>query len=128
MRRMRQAFEKNKAKMNPKEVAMLGDKDWMWMHLRRGEEVYGQGTGGLSDDFRLLNSDFGFKIEDIRKDLPVQLWHGKLDTFVPLHHAEKVAARLGDNAHLKISDDTHASIWAVRKEEYLSELVRAIKD
>ncbi|KAJ9653330.1 hypothetical protein H2198_007472 [Neophaeococcomyces mojaviensis] len=110
MKRIHQAFEKDKAKMNPKDVAMFGNKNFMWMHLRGGEEVYGQGTDGLSDDFRLLNSDFGFKIEDIRKDLPVQLWHGKLDTFVPLQHAEKVAARLGKNAHLRVSNDTHASI------------------
>lgn len=127
MKRIRQAFEKDKAKMDPKDAAVFGDEDWMWMHLRRGEEVYGQGMDGFSDDFRLLNSDFGFRIEDIRKDLPVQLWHGKLDTFVPLQHGEKVAARLGGNAHLRVTDDTHASIWAERKEEYLGELVRAIK-
>lgn len=127
MRRIRQGFEKNKANMNLKDVAVFGDQDFMWMHLRKGEEVFGQGMGGFSDDFRLLNSDFGFRIEDIRKDLPVQLWHGELDTYVPLQHAEKIAARLGDNAHLRVSDDTHASIWADRKEEYLGELVRAIK-
>jgi hypothetical protein len=46
---------------------------------------------------------------------------------VPLQHAEKVAARLGDNAHLSITDDTHLSIWAERKKEYLVELVMAIK-
>jgi hypothetical protein len=46
---------------------------------------------------------------------------------VPLQHAEKTAARLGDNAQLRVSGDTHASIWTERKEEYLRELVRAIK-
>ncbi len=127
MRLLCKAFEKGKAKMHPKDVAVFGDKDWMWMHIRRAGEVYKQGMDGFSNDFRVLNSDFGFRIEDVRKDLPVQLWHGKLDNMVPLQHAEKVAARLGDNAHLRVSDDTHASIWAERKEEYLGELVRAIK-
>lgn len=127
MKLIRQAFEKDKANMHPKDVPVLCDRDFMWMHLRRAAEVYRQGMDGLSRDFRLLNSDFGFKIEDIRKDLPVQLWHGRLDNMVPLQHAEKVKARLGDNAHLKITDDTHAGIWAMRKEEYLAELVKAIK-
>jgi len=77
--------------------------------------------------FRLLNSAFRYGIEDIRKDLPVQLWHERLDTMVPLQHAQKVAARLGDNARLRISDDTHASIWAERKEVNLRELVSAIQ-
>ena len=129
MRRIVQAFEKEKkGGMNPKDVAMFGDKNFMWMHLRRGEEVYGQGLTGMSDDFRLLNSDFAFKIEDIRKDLPFRIWHGRLDTFVPLQHAQKVKARLGNNARLEISDDqTHASIWREKKEEYISELVKAIE-
>lgn len=127
MKLMRKAFEKDKKSMNPKDVAVLGEEDFMWMHVRRAAEVYKQGMDGMSNDFRLLNSDFGFRIEEIRKDLPVRLWHGRLDDFVPLQHAKKVAARLGDNAQLMLSDDTHASIWAERKEEYLGELVRAIK-
>jgi pimeloyl-ACP methyl ester carboxylesterase len=113
--------------MHPKDVPVCGDRDYLWMNLRRAGEVYEQGMDGMSDDFRLLNSDFGFKIEDVRKDLPVHIWHGRLDDMVPLQHAEKVAARLGDNAHLRITDDTHLSVWAEQKEEYLGELVRAIK-
>lgn len=127
MRRLRKGFEKDKAKMNPKDVAVFGDMDFMWMHLRSSREAFGQGMDGFSDDFRLLNADFGFRIEDVRKDLPVQLWHGRLDTYVPLQHGEKIAARLGNNAHLRVGDDTHASISADRKEEYLGELVRAMK-
>jgi len=127
MELLRKAFDKDKAKMRPKDAALFGDKDFMLMHLRRAEEVYRQGMDGVSNDFRVLNSNFGFRIEDVRKDLPVQLWHGRLDTMVPLQHAEKVAARLGANANLRISDDTHASIWVERKEEFLGELVRAIK-
>ena len=127
MKLMLKNFEKDKAKMHPKDIPVLGDKDFMRMHLRRASEVYKQGMDGFSNDFRLLNSDFGFKIEDIRKDLPLQLWHGRLDTMVPLQHAQKVAARVGSNAHLRISDDTHAGIWKERKEEYLRELVRAIE-
>lgn len=127
MTRIRNAFEKDKTRMHPKDIPVLGAESFMWMHLRRSAEVHKQGIYGLSEDFRLLSSDFGFRIEDIRKDLPVQLWHGRLDNFVPLQHGEKVAARLGDNAHLEISDDTHASIWAERKGEYLAALVAAIK-
>ena len=124
---MRKAFDKDKKKMHSKEVAMFGDQDWMWMHLRRGAQVYQRGMDAMSQDFRVLNSDFGFKIEDIRKDLPVQIWHGKLDNMVPLQHAQKVAARLGTNAQLRIEDETHASIWQNRREEFLGELVKTIK-
>lgn len=126
-RRFATAFDKQKATMNPKDWVLFGDKDWRWMRLRVAAETYRQGMAGFSQDFKLLNSDFGFKIEDIRKDLPVQVWHGKLDNFVPPHHGENVAARIGENAILRISDDTHASISTTHKEEYLTELVKAIK-
>lgn len=127
MRRVRKRFEKEKTKMNPKDLAVFGDMDLMWLQLRSSREAFGQGIDGVSDDFRLLNADFGLRIEDIRKDLPVQLWYGRLDTDVPLQHGEKIASRLGDNANLRVSDDTHASISADRKEEFLGELVRALK-
>lgn len=127
-RRFAAALDKQKATMNPKDWILLGDTNWRWMRLRVAAEAYRQGMDGFSQDFKLLNSDFGFKIEDIRKDLPVQVWHGKLDNFVPPHHGEKVAARIGDNAILRITDDTHASISTTHKEEYLTELVKAIED
>ena len=113
--------------MNPKDLAFYEDEDQARLNLRVAREVYAQGMDGMMDDFRLLNSDFGLKIEDIRKDLPVQVWHGNMDNFVPLQHAEKVKARVGVNATLRVSDDTHASIFALRKEEYLGELVKAIE-
>jgi len=127
MKLSRRNFETNKSSIHSKDLAVFGSDDFMWWHIRRSREVYRQGMDGMSTDFRVLNSDFGFRIEDIRKDLPVYIWHGRMDNMVPLQHAEKVAARLGDNAHLKVSDDTHLSIWADYKEEYLGELVKAIK-
>lgn len=127
MKSIRDAFENGKSSMHAKDVEMFGDHSWMYMHMRRSAEYYVQGTEGFSQDFRLLSSDFGFKIEDIRKDLPVRLWHGRLDNMAPLQHAEKVAARIGDNAHLEITDDTHASIWWNRKEDFLRELVEAVE-
>ncbi|EEQ85429.2 alpha/beta hydrolase fold protein [Blastomyces dermatitidis ER-3] len=52
------------------------------------QEDYAQGFDGVTQDDRLVASDFGFRIEDICLDLPVQLWHGKYDRFVPLNHGE----------------------------------------
>lgn len=128
MKLLREAFEKDKASMSPKDVAVFGDEDYMWLNLRRSAEVFRQGVDGCLDDFRVLNSDFGFRIEDVRKDLPVLMWHGKADDMVPLQHAEKVAVRLGENARLCVTDDTHLSIWYERKEEFLRDLMKAIED
>ncbi|ETN41029.1 uncharacterized protein HMPREF1541_02963 [Cyphellophora europaea CBS 101466] len=127
LRLMRRGFEKEKAGMHPKDVAFFGDENWMKMRLRLTRETYAQGLMGMSDDYRVLNSDFGFRIEDIRKDLPVQVWHGDKDVFAPTRHGREVAKRLGDNATLHITDDTHASISKDRQEGWMGDLVKAIR-
>jgi len=59
---------------------------------------------------QISGMDFGFRIEDIRSNLP-QLWYGKHDTHVPLRHGEQIAARLGSRARLRKEDKTHASMY-----------------
>jgi pimeloyl-ACP methyl ester carboxylesterase len=69
--------------------------------------------------------DHGFRIEDIRPELPVHLWYGKLDSFVPPNHGVQIAARLGGRAYLRLEDETHASIVVNRMREILEHLVRS---
>lgn len=68
---------------------------------------------GFPLDFKVLNAEVGFQIEEIRKDLPIQLWYESLHANVPLQHGEETAARLGDNAYLKVEQEPHASIYTV---------------
>ena len=95
-------------------------------YLRSSQESFAQGFDAALQDGRVLSSDFGFRIQDIRSDLPVQLWYGKRDVFVPLNHGETIAKRLGDRAHLRIKDETHASIFFNWREQFLAELVGGI--
>ncbi|KAF9878769.1 alpha beta hydrolase fold protein [Colletotrichum karsti] len=87
-------------------------------------QYYAQGIDGVSYDGHLDGTEFGFRIEDIRSDLPVRLWYGKDDTFVPPNHGVQIAKRLGDNAHLRLEDDTHASIFFGWRKEVLEDLVK----
>lgn len=84
--------------------------DWPRLSLRSGRECFGQGFEGVWQDGKVICTDFGFRIEEIRPDLPMQLWYGKLDTFVPPNHGVQIAARLGTRAYLRMEDETHASI------------------
>lgn len=128
LRRFREQFEQGKASMHPKDAAVFGDHDFMLFRLASSRQAYAQGTTVFAEDARVMSSPWEFRIEDIRKDLPVYLWYGKLDTNVPLHHGEKIAARIGPNAYLRVKDDdTHVSISQNYKQEYLGELVRAIE-
>jgi hypothetical protein len=94
--------------------------------LASARESFAQGFDAALQDGRLLSADWGFRIEDVRPDLPVQLWYGKLDSFVPPYHGETIAKRLGDRATLRMEDETHSSIFFNLREQVLADLVKRI--
>jgi hypothetical protein len=111
---------------NEKDQAFM-KSDWPRLGLLSARESFAQGYEGVWQDGRLICTDFGFRVEDIRPDLPVQLWYGKLDTFVPPNHGVQIAARLGARAQLRLVDETHASIALNRMKEALEDLVRSME-
>lgn len=58
--------------------------------LEGAPESTRQGHAGVICDDLTLVSPWGFELSAITA--PLHLWHGELDTLVPLHHAEYVAA------------------------------------
>lgn len=107
-----------------KDLEVLKNEDFLRLMLRSTRESQAQGFDGVRQDGKVMCMDFGFRIEDIRLDLPVQLWYGKHDTFIPLNHGEQIAARLGGSAHLRVVDETHVSISANCRKEVLEEIIR----
>ncbi|KAH8771492.1 Alpha/Beta hydrolase protein [Hyaloscypha finlandica] len=121
---LQQSVSKSEGSAQAKDLEVMKDEDFLRLYLRSTRESFAQGFEATLQDGRAMCMDWGFRIEDIRPDLPVQLWYGKLDTFVPLNHGVQIAARLGDRAHLRVEDETHASISGQRmKEEILRGLV-----
>ncbi len=61
------------------------------------------GDHGWWDDSRAEMEPWGFSFADIR--VPVQLWHGRRDRFVPFQHGQWLAERIpGVEAHLTETD------------------------
>ncbi|WQF87007.1 Putative alpha/beta hydrolase-1 [Colletotrichum destructivum] len=118
-----QEAEKNKATFPRQENGIWDDREIVGRMVMTSRQYYAQGIDGVSHDGHLDGTEFGFRIEDIRSDLPVRLWYGKDDTFVPANHGRQIAKRLGTNAHLRIEDDTHASIFFRWRKEVLADLV-----
>ncbi|KAI3329184.1 alpha/beta-hydrolase [Xylariaceae sp. AK1471] len=119
--RFQQEWSASKSSAHPKDVEALDDPDLVRWLVRNHREAYRQGFHGFSLDGGLMSVDFGFRIEEIRRDLPIHLWYGKDDTNVPPSHGEGIAARLGPMTRLRIEDETHGSLtWNCR--------VRALED
>jgi pimeloyl-ACP methyl ester carboxylesterase len=110
---------------NKKDQEFFNDEDFVRLFLRGAREAYGQGFEAMTQDGKLMCLDWGFRIEDIRPDLPVQLWYGKQDTHVPLNHGVQIAARLGARAQLNVRDETHASLWVNTMKEAMEGIVKA---
>jgi pimeloyl-ACP methyl ester carboxylesterase len=55
-------------------------------------EAARQGTRGPVWDYRVLMLPWGFRPEAIR--VPIGIWHGDLDSVVPLRQAEELARRI----------------------------------
>ncbi|KMU90093.1 alpha/beta hydrolase fold [Coccidioides immitis H538.4] len=108
-----------------KELEVMRDEDVLRLFLRTSRESFAHGCDPTVQDGRLVSTDFGFQVEDIRSDLPVQLWYGKHDSSVPLNHGVQIAARLRGRAHLRVEDESHWSISNNRREEYLEALLRS---
>jgi len=55
-------------------------------------EALRQGPDGVVDDYRRWITPWPFAFEDI--EAPVDVWQGDDDRAIPMHHAERLAARL----------------------------------
>lgn len=106
-----------------KDLAFMRSR-WPALSVRCTREAFAQGYEGVWQDGRLMSFDFGFKVEDIRPHLPVQLWYAKHDIFVPPNHGVQIAARLRGKVQLRVEDETHASIVVNKPREILEELVK----
>jgi len=81
-------------------------------HMRAG--IGPQGDGWLDDDVAFV-SPWGFDLEDIR--VPLQLWHGEQDKFVPFAHGVWLAERI-QNVDARLSAaDGHLTLFLRRVPE-----------
>lgn len=79
------------------------------------------GIWGWFDDDMAFFDDWGFDLDQIA--VPLSIWHGAHDRFVPIAHGEWLAAQLPRaKAHLR-PDDGHLSLTVTGYGEILDELV-----
>lgn len=85
--------------------------------------AFRHGPWGWYDDDLAFVGDWGFDVADIR--VPVSVWQGREDLFVPITHGEWLAAHIpGARAHLR-PDHGHLSLGIGAFGEILDDLVEA---
>jgi pimeloyl-ACP methyl ester carboxylesterase len=80
-----------------------------------GRDAVERGIEGWRDDDLEVDRPWGFALEDI--GVPVLLWHGRHDLFVPFAHGEWLAKRIpGADARLS-EEDGHLTLFVRRISE-----------
>jgi pimeloyl-ACP methyl ester carboxylesterase len=95
--------------VSPEDAAAMraGLGPWWLRSMQLGLEL---GDEGWWDDGVAHFGDWGFELNDI--EVPVQLWHGRHDKFVPFQHGEWLARNIpGVEAHLT-DDDGHMTLFS----------------
>jgi hypothetical protein len=98
------------------------DVDLLRLTVRSWTEAFAQGPDYVWDDGVKSCMPFGFRVEDVREELIVQLWYGRNDSNVPPLHGYQIAARLGGRAQLRMEDETHSGIYVHWAREILENI------
>lgn len=113
---------------HPKDFEIFKDDDLIRLISRSSKEAYMQGLDGMMVDGQVACAPSGFRVEDIPKTLPMQLWYGTLDKSVG-RVGEVIKERLKDheNVRLHLEEETHASILVLNRERILRELIESME-
>lgn len=130
---LRRNFDLKKA--HPADVEITKNPnypDMQRLFIRSSREALSQGLGGYLDDAQTLSKDPGFRVEDIRPDLLVQLWYGTDDTNVSPKAGEETAERLRAAGNTKVElhmepGETHGSTQVKFQRQQLEDLLRAME-
>lgn len=132
MESVRWSFDLKKAHPADAEIARRADyPDLVRLFLESAREAVAQGWQGFLDETAVLSKDPGFRVEDIRADLPVQLWCGTDDTNVSPKAGEETAQRLRAGGNTKVelhmeAGETHGSTQVKYRKRVLQDLLRAM--
>lgn len=132
MEGMRKDFDLKKA--HPADVELTRNPnypDMQRLFILSSRAALSQGVAGYLDDAQTLSKDPGFRVEDIRPDLPVQLWCGTDDTNVSPKAGEETAERLRAAGNMKVElhmepGETHGSTQVKFQRRQLEDLLRAM--
>lgn len=96
-----------KTLLSPVDAAVLNGDLADWFVLGMDDGLAAGDQGWWDDDVAHL-SDWGFELESIR--VPVKVWHGRHDRFVPFQHGQWLAAHVPGAESVLSETDGHLTV------------------
>ena len=105
------------SRLPPVDAATL-KLDEVWnQRLADFREAFRNGTRGASWDLVLVARPWGFRLEEIQ--IPTSLWHGEVDTTIPVALARAVARAIPNCQATFVPGEGHLSLFLKYEEEIL---------
>ncbi|TID13896.1 putative mannosyltransferase [Venturia nashicola] len=110
---------------HPKDIPIFLNENFLQLQIVTAKAAFAQGIRHAVHDGTISCTSWGFKLEDIREDLAVQIWCGTDDTSVPFNHGVQMKERMkGKDVVLTVGEDeTHASMEINYMSDYLEGIV-----
>ncbi|MFW9879218.1 MAG: alpha/beta hydrolase, partial [Candidatus Thorarchaeota archaeon] len=81
---LKKEFQKRSKNLPEPDKKIMVDPNKISLYVELMAEPFTQGINGVIHDIKLLSSDWGFNLNEISSNVKVFLWHGELDTSVPV--------------------------------------------
>jgi pimeloyl-ACP methyl ester carboxylesterase len=116
------SLEQIKTRTPPSDFEVLMRPGVKEAFMQMSNESMRQGAKGLVWELRLYVRDWDFQLDEVQ--MPITLFHGKLDTSVPVALARKAASMLPGARLIVYDQDAHVSTPVKHFDEIAKELVK----
>ncbi len=103
--------------------AILNDPKLLPLFLQEGGEAFRQGGRGVSLDAKIYAQPWGFNLEDITRNLKVYLFHGELDSTIPVSVGRVVSKMIPNCKSTFYPNDGHYSVVFNHLDDILKKLI-----
>jgi pimeloyl-ACP methyl ester carboxylesterase len=119
---LEKTFQKRSKNLPEPDKKIMVDPKKLALYVELMAEPFRQGVDGVVHDIKLLSSDWGFKLEEIPSSIKIFLWHGELDTSVPVRMGRLVCEAIPNCTGKFYPSEAHISTAINHIEEILETL------
>ncbi|MFX0019359.1 MAG: alpha/beta hydrolase [Promethearchaeota archaeon] len=119
---LEKTFQKRSKKLPEPDKKIMVDPEKLVLYVELMAEPFRQGINGVVYDIKLLGSDWGFNLKEIPSSIKIFLWHGELDTSVPVRMGRLVCEAIPNCISKFFPNEAHISTAINHIEEILDTL------
>ncbi|MFW9970427.1 MAG: alpha/beta fold hydrolase [Candidatus Odinarchaeota archaeon] len=120
---LKKTFQKRSKNLPEPDKKIMTDPSKIHLYVELMAEPFRQGVNGVVQDIKLLSSDWGFDLKEIPSDIKVFLWHGELDTSVPVRMGKLLCEAIPNCTSKFYPNEAHISTAINHIEDILETLI-----